>query len=84
VDRVSLSLRTISPCLYQPTLLERRGEGRGTYRRKVCSDPSLAGSWDRTAGRPWELDVEAGLRGECEVNAEGKQQGDCGEKGGHG
>ena len=38
----------------------------------------------RTAGRPWELDVEAGVRGECEVDTEDKQQGDCGEERGHG
>lgn len=37
-----------------------------------------------TTGTPWELDVEAGVRGACEVDAEGKQEDDCGEKGGHG
>ena len=37
-------LCNISPCLYQPALLERRGEGRGMYRRKGCSDLSLTGS----------------------------------------
>lgn len=42
------------------------------------------GVW--TAGHPWELDVEAGMRGGCEVDvdAEGKQEGDCSEEGGHG
>jgi hypothetical protein len=40
-----------------------------------------------TAGHPWELDVEAGVRSGCGVDAraEGKQEGDCGkERGGHG
>lgn len=43
------------------------------------------GIW--TAAHPWKLDVEAGMCGGCEVDAdaEGKQEGDsCSEKGAHG
>ena len=62
---------------------ERRGQGECTAERVVAIH-HWPGLGVRTAGRPWELDMEAGVRGECEVGAEGKQQGDCGEERRHG
>lgn len=45
---------------------------------------SGSGGW--AAGHPRELDMEAGVRGGCEVDAdaEGQQEGECGGEGRHG
>lgn len=45
----------------------------------INSWPGL-GVW--TAGHPWELDVEPGMRSGSEVDAraEGKQESDCGKE----
>jgi hypothetical protein len=59
-------------------------EGKRTAERviPIYLWPGL-GVW--TAGHPWILDVEAGVRGGCEVDAdtERKQEVDCGEERGH-
>lgn len=60
-------------------------EERGHTTKRIVPIYPWPGLGVWTAGHPGELDMEAGVRGGCEVDvdadAEGKQKGDCGKEG---